>query len=56
MIKVFIFSIFILFSFSACVQSKDVTKEECKKQGLNLKKEKVLNYRTGKYELRALCK
>lgn len=54
--KFFIFLTLIVFSFSSCVKSKNVTREECQKQGLSLKKEKVLNYRTGKYELRALCK
>ena len=54
--RLFIFIIFIVFCFSSCVKSKNVTKEECQKQGLNFTKEKVLNFRTGKYELRALCK
>lgn len=47
---------FVLFSllFSGCFD-KNVTEEDCLSKGMILKKEKVLNYRTGKYEERYFC-
>ncbi|RXJ88323.1 hypothetical protein CRV01_12965 [Arcobacter sp. CECT 8983] len=48
--------IFCSLFFVSCVNSEEITKEECKALGLEYKKEKVLNYRTGKYEIRSYCK
>lgn len=48
--------IVIAFFLAACVSNEAVSKEECTSLGLKFKKEKVLNYRTGKYELRSFCK
>ncbi|PHO08917.1 MULTISPECIES: hypothetical protein [Malaciobacter] len=45
-----------LFIFVGC--SQDISKfkkDDCIKKGYGYKKEKVLNYRTGKYELRTIC-
>ncbi|NVJ52619.1 MAG: hypothetical protein HWD90_02910 [Campylobacteraceae bacterium] len=42
--------------FVSCASSEEITREECKALGLEFKKEKVLNYRTGKYEIRSFCK
>ena len=48
-------SLFILF-FTGCSQdSKQLTKEECKKNGYKYATEKKLNYRTGEYELKFIC-
>lgn len=51
----FILIVIVLF-FNACANSDSVSKEECKAQGLEYKKEKVLNFRTGEYEIRSYCK
>ncbi len=48
----FIISIF----FISCASNDVVTKEECNAQGLKYTKEKVLNFRTGEYEIRSFCK
>ena len=41
--------------FLGCSNNKRVTEEECREQGLVLKKELRLNFRTGKYEEKYFC-
>lgn len=51
--KVYLMIVFIII-FTACSKD-DYTIEKCKNQGYKIKYEKKLNYRTGKYELKATC-
>ena len=55
-LSIFIISSLLALTFTSCVSQEGVTKEECAAQGLVYKKEKVLNFRTGEYEMRSYCK
>ncbi|AXH12260.1 hypothetical protein [Halarcobacter bivalviorum] len=55
LLSLFAFS-FIGVFFISCASNDVVTKEECQALGLKFKKEKVLNFRTGEYEIRSYCK
>ncbi|WP_417333606.1 hypothetical protein [Halarcobacter sp.] len=48
--------VFLSLFFISCAGNETVTKEECQSLGLKYKKEKVLNFRTGEYEIRSFCK
>lgn len=48
--------VFLSLLFVSCASDESVTREECQSLGLKYKKEKVLNFRTGKYEIRSFCK
>ena len=49
-------SLFFVLLFTGCIKdSKELSKEECKKSGYKHAVEKKLNYRSGKYELKFIC-
>jgi len=53
----FIFLLFISIVIVGC-GTKDIStqRKECKQQGHDFSVKKALNFRTGKYELRGICK
>lgn len=53
--KLLSFLVFTTLLLNGCFKSDPVTKEECLSKGMILKKENILNYRTGKYEDRYSC-
>ena len=54
-IKSFLSLLLITVLFSSCGEKKEPTQEECINQNKILKSNKVLNFRTGKYEDRKEC-
>lgn len=50
--KVFLV-IFVLSFFLGC--EKEITQEDCRKEGKKLQVKKVLNFRSGEYEIKKEC-
>lgn len=50
-----LFFVFLVFTLFIGCTNNEVTKEDCEKQGKVLKVKKVLNFRTGKLEIRKEC-
>jgi hypothetical protein len=53
--KKLVFIVFIGILFSGCIESSQVTKEDCQKIGKSYQMKKVFNYRNGEYENRSEC-
>lgn len=52
--KTILLNLLIIAFFTACTNT-EITRDDCKKEGKVFKSSKVLNFRTGDYEIRKEC-